>query len=417
MNRTINIRITDSTNKSWQFTGLRELYEFIDSEKTYWKEKRDLLAKNERNVHQYMNAHAVLQNITNTIDSWKDNLEAWDDNQFNQQFQNLQRNSFNNLNSQWMWSGHPYSSVYAKCHELHGSVAATAFIDFVVRGQISNNNTRQGFTGLMLAYEFINQDSELVKRRNGEKVSLGHLRNQLNETTSKLIGEVEDFKSDFSRWDEQTRSDWSEWKENVSTAWDEWMQTSSAEHSDQLSSQKDEFINYMDGCRTRIADLENTYQEKLRLEKPADYWKKAARKYGIQGGLWSLALVFSMLLGFVYFYDFFIAWLKGQEIGVKLHTLQGIVIFGSIITVYAFLIKTISRLAFSAFHLMRDAEEREQLTYLYLALNHGGDIDASSREIVLQALFSRTETGLLASESGPTMPGMAELIRTASKAK
>ncbi|MCV6622199.1 MAG: DUF6161 domain-containing protein [Cellvibrionaceae bacterium] len=417
MSRAINIRITDASNKAWQFTGLRELYEFIEAEKNYWKEKRDLLEKNERNVHQYMNAHSVLQNITNTIDNWEANIEKWDDNQFNQQFQNLQRNNLNNLNSQWIWSGHPYSSVYAKCHKSHGNVAATAFIDFILRGQLNNNNHPQGFTGIMLAYEFINQDSELVKRRNGEKVSLGHLRNQLDETTSNLIGEVEAFKADFSSWDKETKEDWDEWKEQVSTAWDEWMQASSAEHSTQLASQKDEFINYMDGCRTRILELENTYQEKLRLEKPAEYWKKAARRYGIQGGLWSLALVFSVLLGFVYFYDFFVAWLKGQEVGVKLHTLQGVIILGSILTVYAFLIRTISRLVFSAFHLMRDAEEREQLTYLYLALNHGGDIDASSREIVLQALFSRTETGLLASESGPTMPGVAELFKTASKAK
>ena len=55
---------------------------------------------------------------------------------------------------------------------------------------------------------------------------------------------------------------------------------------------------------------------------------------------------------------------------------------------------------------MRDAEEREQLTYLYLSLNNEKKIDEKSRDIILQALFSRSETGLLTGDSAPAMPGV-----------
>lgn len=173
----------------------------------------------------------------------------------------------------------------------------------------------------------------------------------------------------------------------------------------------------MDDCRTRIADLENTYQEKLRLEKPATYWKKSAHKYGVQGSLWSIALLLSTIAGFMYFSDFFTTWLEGKEVGVELNTIQGIVLFGTGLAIYAFLIRTLSRLTFSSFHLMRDSEEREQLTYLYLALNNDNNIDVSSRDIVLQALFSRSETGLLVSESGPTMPGVNEILKSVPKSR
>jgi hypothetical protein len=54
---------------------------------------------------------------------------------------------------------------------------------------------------------------------------------------------------------------------------------------------------------------------------------------------------------------------------------------------------------------MRDAEEREQLTYLNLSLTNESVIDEKSREIVLQVLFSRSETGLLNNEHGPKVPG------------
>ncbi len=247
-------------------------------------------------------------------------------------------------------------------------------------------------------------------------MSFSHLRNQLDETNQKLIGEVDEFKDDFSTWDQTTRTSWQEWLDKTSMEHATQQESQKSEHEEQQKNQKDEFIAYMDGCKTRIADLENTYQEKLRLEKPATYWKKSAKKYGLQGSLWAIALVATILLGLVFFYNFFDSWLKGQELAVKLNTLQGVVIFGSILAIYAFLIKTISKLTFSSFHLMRDSEEREQLTYLYLSLNNDGQIDGSSRELILQALFSRTETGLLAGESGPTMP-VHDLLKTVLKSK
>lgn len=232
------------------------------------------------------------------------------------------------------------------------------------------------------------------------------MRSQLDKTTTVLIGEVEEFKEKYINWNNE-----------VIDSWDDWVKASSEEHQTNQQNHKDEFRKYLEDCKTRIEGLENIYQEKLRLEKPAEYWKKAASRYGKQGALWMAALIFSILLGVVYFYDFFTSWLVGEKIGVELNTVQGVIIFGSLLTIYAYLIKTLSKLTFSSFHLMRDAEEREQLTYLYLSLVEGNKIDEGARDIVLQALFSRSETGLLASESGPTMPGIAELIKHSSKLK
>ncbi len=96
-------------------------------------------------------------------------------------------------------------------------------------------------------------------------------------------------------------------------------------------------------------------------------------------------------------------------------TIQGAILFGSFAATYAYLLKVISRLAFSSFHLMRDAEEREQLTYLYLSLTNESVIDKDSRDIILQALFSRSETGLLAQEHGPTMPGIGEAMKVMAR--
>ncbi len=404
MNRQINIQFNDITGRTKRFDGLRELLNFLKSEVKFWKEKRESLKDNKSQVHPALGFHAKLNNAITSIESWSSKLESWNDDQLQQQINNLKQQVFIHAPGEWLWSGHPFNKPFVDCHNQHGIQVATAFLNYVTKQKISNLNSPNDFLGVMIAYEFLYQDSDLLKRRNGERISLGHLRNQLEDTTNKLIGETEAFKEDFNSWDENSRENWTSWLEQASI-----------EHGDQQTAQKDEFNTYMKGCRTKIAELENTYQEKLRLEKPAQYWKNAARKYGVQGGLWSLSLVASVLLGLAYFSNFFSSWLVGHSMGVDLNKIQGIIIFGTIIAVYTFLVRTLSRLTFSSFHLMRDAEEREQLTYLYLSLVNDKKLDESSRDIVLQALFSRSETGLLVSESGPTMPGVGEVIKSAAK--
>ena len=166
--------------------------------------------------------------------------------------------------------------------------------------------------------------------------------------------------------------------------------------------------------KAKIQELENLYQEKLRLQKPAEYWKKAAKKFRLEGIICAGLLVISLLLGVGYLSNFFTDWLTGQALKVQLKTVQGIVIFATLLAVYGILIRVLSRLAFSAFHLMRDAEEREQLTYLYLSLINEKKIDEKSRDIILQALFSRSETGLLTGDSAPAMPsvGMSDIANS-----
>lgn len=406
MNRKISIHINDIANKSKRFEGLRELLEFLKSEGEFWKQKRESFDKNQRQIHPAFGVHSTFEQALKTIRSWDDQLEGWDESQLNQQVQALNQNTLRHLSSNWLWSGHSFAEPFFQCQKQHGQEAATSFLAYVTKKQVSNVNSYQSFLGALLGYEFENQNSDIPKRRNGEKISLGHLRSQLEETTTTLIGEVEGFKKEFNEWESETHQNWSDW-----------VQQSDQEHKEQQTSHRDDFVAYMEGCKTRIAELENTYQEKLRLEKPAQYWKTAARKFGVQGGLWSLALLASLLLGVVYFSAFFEDWLEGKQLAVQLSTVQGVIIFGTILAVYAFMVRVLSRLTFSSFHLMRDAEEREQLTYLYLSLVNDNKIDETSRDLVLQALFCRTETGLLVVESGPTMPGAGEILKAVTKLK
>ncbi|MDE0154156.1 MAG: DUF6161 domain-containing protein [Gammaproteobacteria bacterium] len=385
MNRQIKVIIEDVSGKSWEFEKLRTLLTFLEKEASYWKKQHESLhardGAGQREIHGLIRNYTGLENAVNSIKHHGEN-DDWDQGRLEREIQN----SLNQIGN-WLWSSHPYSEVFAQCHREHGATTASAFIAYVLSKDVSNIQNGAWFYGVMLAYEFLRQDSDIIKRRKAEKISIGQLRNQLAKTSNSLIDEVEGFKDDFNSWNDETRQEWETRQKKIQGDFDE----------------------YMDGCKKEIMGLKETYEEKLRLAGPAEYWRKTAEKFDRQGRNGLFALISFLLLGTGLLAWFYINWLVGREMAVQLNTLQGIVIFGTILAVYAFLIRTLSRLTFSAFHLMRDAEEKEQLTYLYLSLINEKKIDETSRDIVLQALFSRSETGLLAGDSGPTMPGLGEM--------
>ena len=406
MERKINISFYDATKKAFAFQSLRVFYEFAIQERDFWKPHYERLKNPAGLVKTYTTRNVIFQKIIDTIDGWKDQLNSWDEGQLSQQINNLIGQHLQH-EQHYLWSGHTLVEPLIDCHNKYGQNASDAFANLVIRGAYPGQiNNTELFFGVMLGYEFLHQESDIVKRRNGEKVSLGHLRSQLAEAKDKLFTEVEEFKSDYSQWDQYAR----ETNEKLH-------RVNKKLGNRQIKHQNKLFDENLRIWSQSIDELEKTFKEKLRLDGPAEYWHKAAKRFSIQGGLWSLALIALVVVGLLYFREFFLTWLRGQELGIKLHTVQGIILFGSIAAVYAYLIKVLSRLAFSAFHLMRDAEEREQLTHLYLALSKETEVDEKSREIVLQALFSRSETGLLAQEHGPTMPGASELLRSVLRSK
>ncbi len=82
-----------------------------------------------------------------------------------------------------------------------------------------------------------------------------------------------------------------------------------------------------------------------------------------------------------------------------------------------YLLRLFVKLSLSSFHLARDANERYQLTHQYLALLQEKAIDDKSRDILLQSLFSRAETGLLKGDSSPTLPDgvLSQVLKNISK--
>ena len=86
------------------------------------------------------------------------------------------------------------------------------------------------------------------------------------------------------------------------------------------------------------------------------------------------------------------------------HLIRWSVLSALIYSSFFYILRLLVKMALSSYHLASDAQERHQLTYQYLSLLQANAIEEKDREIILQSLFSRAETGLLKGDSIPTMP-------------
>lgn len=96
------------------------------------------------------------------------------------------------------------------------------------------------------------------------------------------------------------------------------------------------------------------------------------------------------------------AWLEAGK--WDLNTLKGSFLLLVIISLALYVVHFLAKFAISSYHLARDAEERRQLTYIFLSLRQKDAVSPEQQDIILNALFSRADTGLLKGDHGPAMP-------------
>jgi len=398
------LKVTDAGSMVFSFDAFDPFIKFLKDEIDFWTAQNEKLKVTGRRPAAYVDAPSPLVSMMATMVEWKEASKSWDEAAISANLTSYQNNQIAQLSGQWLWSGHSFIPAWMSAYNF-SQTTGDAFFELVVNKTANSIGSFEYLRGYLLAYEFLMQDESLIiKRRGAERASFNTLKDQLVATKSELVSEVTDYQTEIN-----------EWKTELTSGLESWQGKHVKNVDDTTLRHSTEFQDRLSAWTERVIQLESLYQEKLRLDSPASYWAKSATKFKKQGFYWVGALVLISITAIVYFSYFFASWLLGFKTEVKLNTLEGIVLFGVIISSFAVLIRTFSRLSFSAFHLQRDSEEREQLTHLYLALSKDTEIDSDSRNIVLQALFSRTETGLLANESGPAMPGIHDIVSSLAK--
>lgn len=281
--------------------------------------------------------------------------------------------------------------------------------------QSMNYSSRNAVDGYMLAYEFTNREnSVLFNRRESEKRYVNEIRNKLLNIESKYQNEVislvkkveDDYKSNLKLQNDIL----SQSRETLS----KWLQHNRTNFSNFLGKTDSDFIELLDNSKSDITSLKNQYGELLKLKEPVTYWKERAVELNKKAN--RILFIILCLSVFIAFLVYLLLWFTPEGLldslfgGDKTRAIRWSFVFVIFISIFFVVIRALLKYMFSNFHLARDAEEREKLTYLFISLRDNSDVSEEEKKIVFQALFSRSDTGLLKEDSSPAMPGIGSII-------
>lgn len=185
---------------------------------------------------------------------------------------------------------------------------------------------------------------------------------------------------------------------------EEMLASISKQADDQIAQMKTNADTYFAEREKRCQELENLYEEKLRLQAPAEYWGEMEQEYTKKGRWWlGVSIVFTALI--VGTLVTVLALLPNlfSENSHWFDVFKNSAIITVVTSIAVYMLRLFVKLSTSSFHLSRDAKERNKLTYFYLALMEKKAVNEKERAIVLNALFSRADTGLLKGDSSPAM--------------
>jgi hypothetical protein len=332
----------------------------------------------------------IIQFINNNIGHASQYLNA--------QWRNSVVNTIANVENKPIPSDSPYSTFLISISKNSPDYFIGAY-RHVIKSSQYNVNDKNFFTGSLMAYEFEMKDqTELVNRRDAEKKSLNQVRNEfsnyLSDSEKQVIDHLENLSNKYDEYVQKIDT----LKNEKDKLFQEWFENTKGEH----------WQKWFDPTIKVISELEETYKQKLKLEEPAMYWHARAKKLSKHG--WTAMIVVIALVGLTAWSLGEILWNSPEQIytsffsGDKSAAIRWSIVYITLISFIAFCIKSVSKVMFSSFHLARDCEERYTLTYFYLSLLKDAKIDEKDRQLIIQSLFSRAETGLLKDDSSPTMP-------------
>jgi len=191
----------------------------------------------------------------------------------------------------------------------------------------------------------------------------------------------------------------------------------------EVQAQIDKNIAEMDDYKSKVDDweakkhkeldvLEDTYREKLQLEAPENLWNDRSKKYGKRANCWTIGLCavsIILLLVIACFVHSLHEFPKG--ITEKVPFLSQQVLFIGVISFFVYIIRVIVKIVMSNHHIAMEYEQKAALTRFYQALTYEGvEVDDNEKLIIMSALFSKVDTGLVKTSESVDLDGVLGLI-------
>lgn len=374
------------------FEGLPSLIGFFyDQQKKYQSLQVD------RNSH-LNNSIRFFNTAVKTIESFVTSRQQFDDD--DRTLNSYWEQTLKSIKQENNTSILPISSetdLILDLEKVNYSTASGAF-KYLTNSNDVNFNSFDVLNGYLFAYEFRMREYRTVKDLiSNDKKNISVLKREL----SKAIPEAE---HNLSEHIINTQAKVKEYFDGVEA----YKIDKEKLFEDWFINSKGKFENFDKNCNSRLNELEETYNQKLKLEEPAKYWEERGKDLKRQGnrslyaiisvvGLTICSLSYILVHTPQQLYDSFFDSDKSAAI-------RWSIIYVTILSLIAFVIKQLSKVMFSSFHLARDCQERYTLTYFYLSLLKNSSVGKEQQQLIMQSLFSRADTGLLKDDGSPTMP-------------
>ena len=191
----------------------------------------------------------------------------------------------------------------------------------------------------------------------------------------------------------------------------------------EVQDQVDKNIAKMDDYKSKVNDweakkheslnaLEETYRNKLQLEAPEKLWNERSREYRKRANCWTVGLfivTIILLLVIAQFVHSLHEFPKG--ITEKVPFLSQQVLFIGTISFFVYIIRIIVKIVISNHHIAMEYEQKAALTRFYQALTYEGiEVDDNEKLIIVSALFSKVDTGLVKTSESVDLDSVLGLI-------
>ncbi len=403
------------------FVGIVNIYKFFYEQDSLWKVKLVDISDNQfsNSVTFFSAANTFIQKYINEVLT---NID-YNESELEYHFKN-------------------YLSAYFKPNS-YVFLSDSAEVEFLIRllgsdkekfqgsykfftNQSLEYSSRKSVEGYIAAYEFANRESSvLFNRRESEKRYVNDIRNKLLNIESdyqngvlNLVKRVEeDYNKNTAIQDQnqnKSRELLAGWLQSNRTRFTDFFDDTNSQFYQLYNNSDAEVKSLLNNSTKEIKIIQKQYRDLLRLKEPVTYWKDRAIELNKKANnilflIISISLVFAILV-------YCLLWFTPEGLldsifgGSTSRAIRWSFIFIIFVSIFFVVIKALMKYMFSNYHLARDAEEREKLTYLYISLRNDSNVSEEEKKIVFQALFSRSDTGLLKEDSSPTMPSVASII-------
>jgi len=188
-------------------------------------------------------------------------------------------------------------------------------------------------------------------------------------------------------------------------------------HKNEIDEFKTKINEWRDNKERQIDILEETYKNKLQLEAPETLWERRAAKYREKSSWWTgglLIFIVGLLASGGYFADKIHDYVQEMVKGIPFISIS--FIYVALISFLIYIIRIIIKIIISSQHMSMEYEQKAALTRFYQALiQDGKEVDKEEKLIIFNALFKKTDTGLIKTENSNDAEALLNILSKMNK--